>query len=88
MEKDQVERLIVESFESLDSINKALVSITTVANASHLDNRGELYNLVGLVQEQSNSNATSKVQLKVILGFILGCMLATVMVLGRRLLRS
>ena len=88
LSKAQIEQLINESFESLDSINKALISITNVANFSHLDNRGELYDLVGVIEESSNNSFTSKIQLKVILGFILGCMLATVMVIGRRLLRS
>ena len=86
--KQQVEQLINESYDSLDTINKALISITSVANSSHLDNRGELYDLVGVVTERSNSNVTRNVQLKVILGFILGCMFATAMVLGRRLMRS
>ena len=86
--EEQVEKLINESFNSLNDINQALVRITEIANSSRLDNRGELYDLVGEVTQQNGSNLTGNVQLKVILAFIVGCMLATVVVLGRRMLRS
>jgi len=83
---DQVAKLINESFSALDKVNTALIKITDIANASRLDDRGELYDLVGKITKQENSNLSRSTLLKVILAFIVGCMLATVIVLFRRMM--
>lgn len=84
---EEVNALIDESFATLNTVNTALENITRIANESRLDNQGELYNLVGSVEKQGSSNLSNSALLKIILAFIAGCMLATMLVLFRRLMK-
>jgi len=84
---EEITSLIAQSFEELKDIHSGLVGIIQVSNLSSLDDRGELFDLVGSVQESVSSNLSTKVQLKAILAFILGCILGIVVVFTRRVLR-
>jgi len=84
---DEINGLVVASFAELQNIHSALVGIIEVSNLSSLDDRGELFDLVGSVQESVSSNLTNKLMLKSVLAFILGCIIGTVIVFTRRVLR-
>jgi len=84
---DEINGLIAGSFAELQDIHSALVGIIEVSNQSSLDDRGELFDLVGSVEESVSSNLTQKVKLKAALAFILGCIIGVVVVFTRRLLR-
>jgi len=79
--------LIIESYSELDAIHSALLGILEVSNLSNLDDKGELFDLVGSVEESVSSNLTQKVELKAILAFILGCLIGVVVVFIRRVVR-
>ena len=79
--------LVNESFAELKKIQAGLIGIINVSNMSSLDDKGELYDLVGSVEEQVSSNLSRNVQLKAILAFIFGCLLGTIVVFIRRVLR-
>lgn len=81
-----ISELIEQSFQELDKINQALTNITQVANKSRLDNEGALYNLVGDLEVSKSSKLGSGTTLKTTLAFLAGCMIATVIVLFRRLM--
>ena len=84
---DEIEALITQSFKELEAVHSALLGIIQVSNLSSLDDRGELFDLVGSVQENGSSNLSQKVMLKAILAFILGCMIGVVVVFIRRVIR-
>jgi len=84
---EEISNLIAQSFEELEEIHLALLGIIQVSNLSSLDDRGELFDLVGSVKENVSSNFPQKVKLKAVLAFILGCILGMVVVFGRRVLR-
>jgi hypothetical protein len=84
---EEISNLISQSFAELEEIHSALLGIIQVSNLSSLDDRGELFDLVGSVQENVSSNFPQKVKLKAVLAFILGCILGMVVVFGRRVLR-
>lgn len=84
---EEISNLIAQSFEELEEIHLALLGIIQVSNLSSLDDRGELFDLVGSVQENVSSNLSQKVMLKAVLAFIFGCILGGVVVFTRRLLR-
>jgi len=84
---DEINTLITQSYSELEAIHLALLGILQVSNLSSLDDRGELFDLVGSVQESVSSNLTQKVGLKAILAFILGCMIGVVVVFIRRVVR-
>jgi len=84
---DEITKLIANSFKELQTIHSSLVGIIKVSNLSNVDDRGELFDLVGSVQEIESSNLTQKVKLKAVLAFILGCILGIVVVFTRRVLR-
>jgi len=84
---DELSMLIIESYSELDAIHSALLGILEVSNLSNLDDKGELFDLVGSVEESVSSNLTQKVGLKAILAFILGCMIGVVVVFIRRVVR-
>ena len=79
--------LVNESFAELKKIQAGLIGIINVSNIRSLDDRGELYDLVGSVEDHVSSNFSRNVQLKAILAFIFGCLLGTVVVFIRRVLR-
>jgi capsular polysaccharide biosynthesis protein len=83
----EITTLIAESFKELQKIHSGLVGVIQVSNLSNLDDRGELFDLVGSVKEKVSSNLSQKVMLKAILAFVLGCLLGVVAVFTRRLLR-
>lgn len=83
----EISNLVNRSFAELQEIHSALVSILEVSNTRNLDDRGELYDLIGGVQESASSNLSQKVKLKAILAFILGCTLGAIVVFTRRMLR-
>ena len=84
---DELSMLIIESYSELDAIHSALLGILEVSNLSNLDDKGELFDLVGSVEESVSSNLTQKVELKAILAFILGCLIGVVVVFIRRVVR-
>ena len=84
---EEISNLITQSFTELEEIHSALLGIIQVSNLSSLDDRGELFDLVGSVQENVSSNLSQRVMLKAVLAFILGCILGMVVVFGRRVLR-
>jgi hypothetical protein len=84
---EELSNLITQSFIELEEIHSALLGIIQVSNLSSLDDRGELFDLVGSVQENVSSNLSQRVMLKAVLAFILGCILGMVVVFGRRVLR-
>jgi len=84
---EEISNLIAQSFIELEDIHSALLGIIQVSNLSSLDDRGELFDLVGSVQENVSSNLSQRVMLKAVLAFILGCILGMVVVFGRRVLR-
>ena len=84
---EEISNLITRSYEELKEIHSALLGIIQVSNLSNLDDRGELFDLVGSVQENVSSNLSLRVMLKAVLAFILGCILGMVVVFGRRVLR-
>ena len=84
---DEINGLITQSYNELEAIHLALLGILQVSNLSSLDDRGELFDLVGSVKESVSSNLTQKVGLKAILAFILGCMIGVVVVFIRRVVR-
>ena len=84
---EEISNLINQSFAELEEIHSALLGIIQVSNLSSLDDRGELFDLVGSVQENVSSNLSQRVMLKAVLAFILGCILGMVVVFGRRVLR-
>ena len=84
---EDISILISESFTELKKIHAGLIGIINVSNMRSLGDRGELYDLVESVKEHVSSNFSRNVQLKAILAFILGCMLGTVVVFIRRVLR-
>jgi capsular polysaccharide biosynthesis protein len=84
---EEISNLIAQSFKELEEIHSALLGIIQVSNLSSLDDRGELFDLVGSVQENVSSNLSQRVMLKAVLAFILGCILGMVVVFGRRVLR-
>ena len=84
---EEISNLINQSFAELEEIHSALLGIIQVSNLSSLDDRGELFDLVGSVQEKVSSNLSQRVMLKAVLAFILGCILGMVVVFGRRVLR-
>ena len=84
---EEISNLISQSFTELEEIHSALLGIIKVSNLSSLDDRGELFDLVGSVQENVSSNLSQRVMLKAVLAFILGCILGMAVVFGRRVLR-
>ena len=84
---EEISNLITQSFIELEEIHSALLGIIQVSNLSSLDDRGELFDLVGTVQENVSSNLSPRLMLKAVLAFILGCILGMVVVFGRRVLR-
>ena len=84
----KISNLISQSFIELEGIHSALTGIIQVSNLSSLDDRGELFDLIGSVREyRVSSNFPQKLKLKAALAFILGCILGMVVVFGRRVLR-
>ena len=86
MSAEEVSNLIAQSFTELEVLHSALLGITQVSNLSSLDDRGELFDLVGSVQEKVSSNLSQRLMLKSVLAFILGCILGMVVVFSRRAL--
>jgi len=84
---EEISVLVNESFTELKKIHSGLVGIIQVSNIRSLDDRGQLYDLVGSVEDHVSSNLSRNVQQKAILAFIIGCMLGTVVVFIRRVLR-
>jgi len=83
----EISNLISQSFIELEGIHSALLGIIQVSNLSSLDDRGELFDLVGGIQEHVSSNFPQKLKLKAALAFVLGGILGMVVVFGRRVLR-
>jgi len=84
---EEISILVNESFTELKKIHAGLIGIINVSNIRSLDDRGELYDLVGSVEDHVSSNFSLNVLLKAILAFIFGCLLGTVVVFIRRVLR-
>ena len=82
----EIAGLIDESFDALQGINQALSNITQIANESLLDDKGQLYSMVGEIKAKNSSNLSMNSLLKIILAAIAGGMLATITVLLRRVL--
>jgi hypothetical protein len=85
---DNVRKLINESFESLQNAQTILLDISSILNKSRLDEKGQLYDLVNEVTFTTNSNLSKNSMLKVFLAFMLGCIVAAMLVLTRTMMRS
>ena len=83
---NEISALIGESFAELKKIHAGLIGIINVSNIRSLDDRGELYDLVGSVEDHVSSNFSQNVMQRAVLAFILGCILGTVVVFIRRVL--
>ena len=84
---EEISILVSESFTELKKIHAGLIGISNVSNIRSLDDKGELYDLVGSVEDHVSSSFSRDVLQKAILAFILGCMLGKVVVFIRRALR-
>jgi len=67
-------------------MSESLKRITQIANQRYLDNNGQLYDVLGSITQESSSNLSNKLLLKLILAFIMGCIVATLSVFVRRVL--
>jgi hypothetical protein len=88
LDTSRIEKSIAASNNMLSDLNRSLVNISSIVNQQYLGDNGQLYNLLGSVLQQDTSNMTSKIQLKLILGFILGCFIAVLAIFIRRVISS
>ena len=88
LDTQRIEKSIAASNDMLFDLNRSLLNISTIVNQRYLDDNGQLYNFLGAVLQEDTSNMTSKIQLKLILGFILGCFIAVLAIFIRRVISS
>ncbi|HIG37518.1 MAG TPA: hypothetical protein EYQ12_08525 [Oceanospirillaceae bacterium] len=88
LDTQRIEKSIAASNDMLFDLNRSLVNISSIVNQQYLGDNGQLYNLLGSVLQQDTSNMTSNIQLKLILGFILGCFIAVLAIFIRRVISS
>jgi len=82
----KIATLLDQSNENLLQMSESLKRITQIANQRYLDNNGQLYDVLGTITQKSSSNLTNKLLLKLILAFIMGCIVATLSIFARRVL--
>jgi len=87
LDTDKIGQLINSSSTKMASINDALSGITKVANERYLADNGQLYDLQGAVEHISTSNLSGKLKLKLVLAFIMGCIVGVIIVFARRLIK-
>lgn len=87
LDTDKIDQLINNSSTKMASINDALSGITKVANERYLADNGQLYDLQGAVEHISTSNLSGKFKLKLVLAFIMGCIVGVIVVFARRLIK-
>jgi len=87
LDTDKIDQLINNSRTKMASINDALSGITKVANERYLADNGQLYDLQGAVEHISTSNLSGKFKLKLVLAFIMGCIVGVIVVFARRLIK-
>lgn len=87
LDTDKIDQLINSSSTKMASINDALSGITKVANERYLADNGQLYDLQGAVEHISTSNLSGKLKLKLVLAFIMGCIVGVIIVFARRLIK-
>jgi len=87
LDTDKIDQLINNSSTKMASINDALSGITKVANERYLADNGQLYDLQGAVEHISTSNLSGKLKLKLVLAFIMGCIVGVIIVFARRLIK-
>ncbi len=88
LDTSRIEKSIAASNNMLFDLNRSLINISSIINQRYLGDNGQLYYLLGSVLQQDTSNITSKIQLKLILGFILGCFIAVLAIFIRRVISS
>lgn len=88
LDTQRIEKSISASNNMLFDLNHSLINISSIVNQRYLGDNGQLYDLLGSVLRQDSSNMTSKIQLKLILGFILGCFIAVLAIFIRRVISS
>jgi hypothetical protein len=64
-------------------INDALTGITNLANNYYLSDTGQLYNLQGKIEHITTSNLSGHLIQKVLLAFLMGCLLAVMVIFCR-----
>ena len=87
LDTDKIGQLINSSSTKMASINDALSGITKEANERYLADNGQLYELQGAVEHISTSNLSGKLKLKLVLAFIMGCIVGVIIVFARRLIK-
>jgi len=87
LDTEKIDQLINNSSTKMASINDALSGITKVANERYLADNGQLYDLQGAVEHISTSNLSGKLKLKLVLAFIMGCIVGVIIVFARRLIK-
>lgn len=69
----EISKFTDESFTELKKIHSGLIGIINISNRGNLNDRGELYELVGSVEEHVSSNFPRNIQIRAILAFIRMC---------------
>ncbi len=82
----QIGVLLSQSSATLVQMSESLKRITNIANQRYLDNNGQLYDVLGSIIKKSSGNLSNKLVLKLILAFIMGCVIATISIFVRRVL--
>jgi hypothetical protein len=82
----QIGVLLSKSSATLVQMSESLKHITNIANQRYLDNNGQLYDVLGSIIKKSSGNLSNKLVLKLILAFIMGCVIATISIFIRRVL--
>jgi hypothetical protein len=83
LEKETIDNLINASTKELMKINDALTGITTLANNYYLSDQGQLYSLQGKIEHITTSNLSGHMMQKVLLAFLMGCLLAVMVIFCR-----
>ena len=83
MEKETIEKLVKASTDELMRINDALTGITNLANNYYLSDQGQLYSLQGKIEHITTSNLSGHLIQKVLLAFLMGCLLAMMVIFCR-----
>lgn len=83
--RDEVEAALNESYKALSAINNSLLNISETTNRALLDERGQLYDLVGIAESNNISSASKGIKIRIFAGFTVGMIFAITLVLFRRL---
>ena len=73
---DKINSLLKSSSITLNDLSRSVARIVAIVNQRYLNNSGQLYDLFGEIEIQRGSTMDDNMRLKIILAFIMGCMLA------------